>query len=170
MIPNFDRKMTCAFTGRRPTSFAWGYDENHEGCIKLKEVMMRAILGAYDNGYRNFLVGGAQGADMMALELVLTAREVHPDIMLYAIIPALTQPDRWPRKTQERYHAGLSRCDSVIVIAKSCNTQTYHLRNCALVDSSSHMIAIWEGDRRGGTWHTIAYAQKMGVTVETLWV
>ena len=32
-------EIVCAFTGHRPKSFPWGYNENAPGCVMLKEVL-----------------------------------------------------------------------------------------------------------------------------------
>ncbi len=39
----------CAFTGHRPKSFPWDYDENAPDCILLKEVLA-AQVSALANG------------------------------------------------------------------------------------------------------------------------
>ena len=35
-----------------------------------------------------------------------------------------------------------------------------------MVDKSDLVLAIWNGEKKGGTWDTIKYAQKQGKTVK----
>ena len=36
--------LTCAFTGHRPSSYKFGYDEEHPDCCKLKALMTLQIV------------------------------------------------------------------------------------------------------------------------------
>ncbi len=51
----------CAFTGHRPKSFPWGYDENAPSCVLLKEVLASQISALAEQGVTDFLSGMAQG-------------------------------------------------------------------------------------------------------------
>ena len=51
----------CAFTGHRPKSFPWKYDESAPDCILLKEVLAAQIKTLVDRGVTDFLSGMAQG-------------------------------------------------------------------------------------------------------------
>lgn len=50
---------TCAVTGHRPTRFKWKYNENNNGCKRLKKRMHAQFIVLYEKGVRRFLVGGA---------------------------------------------------------------------------------------------------------------
>ena len=54
---------TCAITGHRPTRFKWKYDENNNGCKRLKKRMRDQFVLLYGQGVRQFWVGGALGVD-----------------------------------------------------------------------------------------------------------
>ena len=47
--------MTCAFTGHRPSSYRFGYDEEHPDCAKLKILMTTQIAALIDNGDRGVM-------------------------------------------------------------------------------------------------------------------
>ena len=40
----------CAFTGHRPKSFPWKYDETTPGCVMLKKVLAEQITVLVDDG------------------------------------------------------------------------------------------------------------------------
>ena len=50
-------KIACAFTGHRPKSFPWKYDESALDCILLKEVLATQIKALADRGRDRFPVG-----------------------------------------------------------------------------------------------------------------
>ena len=63
--------LTCAFTGHRPSSYKFGYDEEHPDCCKLKALMTLQIVSLIENGVTTFLSGMALGADIWGAEIVL---------------------------------------------------------------------------------------------------
>ena len=63
---------TCAFTGHRPQSLPFGFDESDKRCTSLKSVMRDQIVALIENeGVRHFITGMALGVDMYAAEIVL---------------------------------------------------------------------------------------------------
>ena len=64
-------KIVCAFTGHRPKSFPWKYDEKARDCVQLKEVLAVQIKQLAEQGVTTWLTGMAQGVDLWAMEIVL---------------------------------------------------------------------------------------------------
>ena len=54
---------SCAFTGHRPKSFPWKYNESDLDCVLLKEVLAEQIKAIADRGVTDFFSGMAQGVD-----------------------------------------------------------------------------------------------------------
>ena len=46
----------CAITGHRPTRFKWKYNENNNGCKRLKRRLKEQLVQLYDRGVRRFNV------------------------------------------------------------------------------------------------------------------
>ena len=90
-----DRATTCCFTGHRPNKLPWGEDERAPRCLALKARLAELLEDCYRQGYRHFICGMAQGADMYFGEAVLALREKHPDVTLEAAIPCEEQAARW---------------------------------------------------------------------------
>ena len=97
------RQESCCFTGHRPAKLPWGYNERDPRCVRLKERIADAVLLAYQEGYRHFLCGMAQGCDLYFCEAVLALRERYPEVTVEAAIPCPTQADAWPEAERERY-------------------------------------------------------------------
>ena len=69
------RTSACAITGHRPTRFRFKYDENNNGCKRIKKRIRDQLIRLYEQGFRQFWVGGALGVDMWAGEILLRLKE-----------------------------------------------------------------------------------------------
>lgn len=157
------RTDTCCFTGHRPPRLPWGTDESHPRCQDLKERLSAALEEAYQQGYRHFLCGMAQGADLYFGEAVVVLRAVHPDVTLEAAIPFEGQADRWPEPDRRRRQALLDACDYESVVQHRYSKGCMHRRNRFMVDRSSLLLAVYDGTPTGGTGGTVLYALQQGV-------
>jgi len=99
--------------------------------------------------------GGAIGADTVALEAALDLRK-NKTPRLVAVVP--NRINNQPKETQ----AALSRADEVIELGNPITSangyKAYHLRNRAMVDMATDVVAFWSGDIHSGTYSTIKYA------------
>lgn len=43
-------RITCCFTGHRPQSLPWKFNEKDERCLKMKEQLRNEIIKAIKNG------------------------------------------------------------------------------------------------------------------------
>ena len=79
----------CAITGHRPTRFKWKYNENNNGCKRLKRRLKEQFVLFYEQGVRRFYVGGALGVDLWSGELLLELKEQpeYSDIELVLVLP-----------------------------------------------------------------------------------
>lgn len=104
----------CAFTGHRPQSLPWQFNETDQNYLKLKDLLASQISGLAENGYTDFLSGMALGIDTWAAEIVLNLRKKIPELKLHCILPCKTQAEKWPVSAQERYNNILAQADSII--------------------------------------------------------
>ena len=163
-----DREKTCCFTGHRPDKLPWGGDESDPRCRRLKVRIAQAVEDAYVSGVRRFITGMARGVDLYCAEAVLALREGEPDIVLECARPCETQADSWPAVEQERYRSILERCDFETLVQHSYDRFCMMRRNRYMVDRSGSLIAVYNGVPKGGTFQTLAYAMKKGLTIHTI--
>lgn len=157
----------CCFTGHRPQSLPWKYNEYDLRCIVLKFRLKRAIVRAIKrDDVRHFLTGMALGVDTWAAELVLSLRGRWP-ITLECVIPCKDQDAKWRRESRERYHSILARCDKVTVLQAHYTPDCFERRNRYLVDHSQQVLAVWNG-APSGTGSTVAYAKAQGKSIQTI--
>lgn len=155
---------TCCFSGHRPQSLPWGYNEESIECCLLKEKLHFQIKRAFQIGYNHFIIGMAQGIDMYAGEILISMKRIHPDITMEAAIPCANQTEKWPLTARDRYHHILSWCDSKVVLCEQYTPNCMQERNQYMVDKSTLLIAVWNG-RPSGTGKTVSYAQQKGIKV-----
>lgn len=152
---NDEKNITVSFTGHR------GY----EGYTN--EALCEQIVTLYNEGYRIFLCGMAQGFDIVAGECVLALRRGLPGLQLRCIIPFHGQERKFSGDYRERYSRLVSEADDVLVLQKQYQTGAYHQRNNYLIDNSSVLIAYYNGTS-GGTHYTVHRAAKRGLRVINL--
>lgn len=159
---------TCCFTGHRPARLPWGSNENSPRCRDLKERLAAALENTYRQGYRHFLCGMAQGADLYFGEAVVALRAVHPEVKLEAAIPFEGQADRWPEADRRRRQALLDACDYESVVQHRYGPGCMQRRNRFMVNRSSLLLAVYDEEPGGGTAATVLYAVQKGVPIVLL--
>ena len=151
----------CAFTGHRPKSFPWGYDENAPSCVLLKEVLASQISALAEQGVTDFLSGMAQGVDLWYAQIVLDLRKTNPALKLHAILPCEGQERKWTASAQEHYRSILAQANEVIYVGQEYSRNCMLKRNRYLVDHSSILLAVYNGTYQSGTGMTVRYAQRL---------
>lgn len=160
----FHKNKTCCFTGHREEKLPWGADESARGCIALKERISAAVEAAYISGITHFICGMATGCDMYFCEAVLELRGSREEITLEAAIPYQAQSEGWPEPLRRRYDLLVSQCDYITVVSEVYTPECMMRRNRYMVDSSSLLIAAYNGSQ-GGTMNTLLYAMRQGVEI-----
>ena len=158
------RQESCCFTGHRPAKLPWRYHEDDPRCLHLKTRIADAVELAYEQGYRHFLCGMAQGCDLYFCEAVLKLRETHPNITIEAAIPCPSQADAWPEEQRVRYAGLVASCDFETLVSASYTPSCMQRRDRYMVDHASLLIAAFDGSS-GGTRYTIEYALRRGLGI-----
>ena len=151
------RKRRCCFTGHRPEKLRMCETE-------AKQALATAIDATLMAGKRTFISGMARGVDIWAAELVLQRRTADSSIHLICAVPHPGFEKRWSMHWQQRYRRILQEADLVRIITPSFSMGSYQIRNEWMVDRSSLVIAVFNGEQ-GGTKNTIDYAKAQGIPV-----
>ena len=153
---------SCAFTGHRPHKFPWRYDETDSRCTALKTALAEQITSLVEAGVTAYYSGGADGVDCWAALIVLELKKKNPALNLHLILPHEGQADKWSDSAQERYHSILGQADSLEYVSHDYYDGCMLDRNHRLVDAADLLLAVYNGERRGGTAATVRYARKLG--------
>ena len=161
-------KKYCCCTGHRPDKFPFEYGVDkikHEAYLKELEEKIKLAINNY--GITNFISGMALGADLDFAEIVLKLRDKYP-ITLECAIPDVNQTLKWNDKDKQRYTSLLERADEKHYISGRNAADAMLTRNRYMVDKSDLVIAIFNGNERGGTLYTINYAKKNNKRIEII--
>ena len=111
----------CAFTGHRPQSLPFGFNESDERCIALKQTLRAEIIRLIEQeGVTHFISGMALGVDMYAAEIVLGLKSSYEGITLESAIPCESQAEKWTEKQRDRYFEIASKCDKETLVNAFC--------------------------------------------------
>lgn len=150
---------SCCFTGNRPTRFPWGYDENDERCKRLKSEIYSETERLIEQGYDWFISGMALGSDIFCAEAVLKLKEKYPSVGLECALPCPEQSKGWSAENVGRYKNIIARADRVTTVSPHYTRFCMMKRNAYMVDNADFVLAVWNGERSGGTFRTLEKAR-----------
>lgn len=160
---------TVCVTGHRPAKLPWGYKKEGPDYDEYIESLACTIADYLENGYDHFITGMALGVDMDFAETVIQFREHYDlDVKLECAIPCPNQTLKWSPAETARYKAILDKADKVTLVNDHYFRACMLVRNDYMVDHSDLVLAIWNGEQSGGTWHTIQYAKAKGKQVDII--
>lgn len=81
---------------------------------------------------------------------------------LHCILPCKTQADTWSHSARELYYTILQQADSIVYVHRYYKPNCMLERNRFLVDHANCLLAVYNGEQRGGTAATVRYAKKLG--------
>ena len=163
-----EREKTCCFTGHRPDKLPWGTDESDPRCLALKARLEAEAEAAWRAGMRHFICGMARGCDLYFAQTVLELRVRRPDVTLEAARPCENQTAAWPAAERERYEAILNQCNYETLVQHRYDRGCMQRRNRYMVDRSALVLAVYNGEPKGGTAQTLLYALRCGVKTKIL--
>jgi len=153
---------SCAFSGHRPKSFPWKYDETDPDCVLLKKAIEDQIHQLIDSGVTDFYSGLAQGVDTWSAQIVLAVRKQNPGLRLHCVLPCRDQAESWGPVAQELHQHLQAQAETVICLSEKYHDGCMLARNRYLVDHAAVLLAVYNGSWRGGTAMTVRYARKQG--------
>lgn len=145
---------TVCFTGHRP-QVAGKYKEWIES--KLRQAIKAVII---ENGIDYFISGGALGVDQWAAQSVIDLKSEFPHIRLTIARPFPSQDHVWEEGQQAYYRNLCKAANSVVDVNQGeYAAWKYHARDKWMVDNSIIVIAVWNGQKNGGTAATVRLAK-----------
>lgn len=124
-----------------------------------------AIAHLYEQGYKNFIAGGAVGYDTLAACRVVIAKRNYSDVNLILALPCRNQTERWTSENDlKMYKFLLGAADDVIYTSQFYDKGCMQIRNRWMVDHSSVCIAYCTSNT-GGTASTVRYAKRNNLRV-----
>lgn len=154
-------QQAVCFTGHRPERLG-GYFPNPIQA-RVKDSLRKAVENAVQERIENFISGGALGVDQWAAEIILEMKGKGASVQLCIAKPFRGQEERWNTDTKKAYEKMLKISDQVIKVSEGGYAAwKMHKRNRWMVDQSRYVIAVWDHEKKGGTWSCLEYAAKKG--------
>lgn len=121
-------------------------------------MLKTAVERLISEGVENFYCGMAMGFDLIAAEVVLEEKKLHPDVKLIACVPCPDQQKRYPAEDKEKYERILPLCDKVEIVSDCYYRGCMLTRDRFMVDNCSRVLAYMDRND-GGTAYTVGYAK-----------
>lgn len=157
-----EETLTACCTGHRPKGFPFIYGGSSEKYFiylqKLRKIILKAIK---EYGVTHFITGMAEGVDLDFAEIVLSLRKKYKTIKLECAIPYSTQNFGFDWESDYRYARILKLANEVNYITKTYQKGCCLKRDRYMVDKSDFVIAVYNGQQKGGTFYTIRYAKSL---------
>ena len=113
-------------------------------------------------GYDHFISGMADGADLDFASSVATLSNNFENIVLESALPYPLRTPTIPSENDMIRNTLVNQSQKITVVSPKYFNGCMQKRNRYMVDSSDLVLAVWNGEKRGGTWYTIDYAFKKG--------
>jgi predicted Rossmann fold nucleotide-binding protein DprA/Smf involved in DNA uptake len=111
------------------------------------------------HGFQTGCSGMALGADTMWARAALAAH-----LKLWAHIPSPDQANRWTPAQRAEWRRLCALAWKVTPYGDRFETRLLFARNRGMLDACEHLIAVWDGRHRGGTYDTVKLANDRGLT------
>lgn len=144
---------TCCFTGHREHLYPFKEGSPQFGIIKSK--LKEYIGSAIQSGFDYFIVGGANGADEWALDILSEMKDNGAGIYIEIAIPFATFAHK----------KGSADKETTVSVEK--DPLCYEKRNRYMVEHSERIIAVYDESHPigGGTRQTVEFAAQAGIEI-----
>lgn len=154
------RQHRCCITGHRPQKLRRSEKE-------VKADLKTEIQQAIADGYTTFITGMAYGVDIWAGQIVVRLRKKNPALHVIAAVPFPGFEGCWSCDWKRAYQELLEQVDLVKYICPGYNAGAYQRRNEWMVDHSSRVIAVFNGEP-SGTKNTVQYARQRRLLINQI--
>ena len=159
-----DAPVRCAVIGQNPMRFPWGFDEEYDGCRRMKLEMAQRIMELRQRGVTEFQVACDPGVGLYAAEIINILREKDKSLRLVCVIPHEEQAAKWTPQLRERYFNMLAGCTELDCIDFHEQPDAQLLAYQRIIKQSGVVLAVYAPDLADGSAEdrAVAYARALG--------
>lgn len=146
-------------TGHRPNKIL-GYS------LPAHQKLTRFCMSILDNNTqpKTIISGMAQGWDQAMANACMVLK-----IPYIAAVPCPDQEKKWPSESQLLYRFILNWAKEIVYVSPEFTPYCMQKRNEYMIDKGLFGMALWNGDKSGGTYNALKYAEKKNKAVTNYW-
>ena len=158
------KNVRCAVIGQHPMRFPWGFDEEDDGCRRMKLEMAQRIMELRQCGVTEFRVACDPGVGLYAAEIINTLRENDQALRLICVLPHEGQATKWTPQLRERYFNMLSTSTELDCIDFHEQPDAQLLAYQQIIKQSEVLMTVYDPDLSNGSAEdkAVAYALALG--------
>ena len=137
---------TCAIIGCSPMCFPWGFDEEAEGCVALKLILMNRISRLRSEGFTRFAVSMDCGAGLYVAEILQGLKESDEELETICYVPYEEQATNWTPELRDRYFTALAACTEVVHVAYEKTVGCEFKAHLEAMNDADTVIAVYDPD------------------------
>jgi uncharacterized phage-like protein YoqJ len=143
--------MIVAFTGHRPNKLG-GYKLPNKIYNYVCKEIERILIELKPS---KVISGMALGIDQWAANIAINL-----EIPVLAAVPFKGQESAWPESSQKIFNKLIARASEVVIVSEGgYSAHKMQIRNEWMVDNCNTLIAVYNGDKSGGTFNCVTYAK-----------
>ena len=158
------KNVRCAVIGQHPLRFPWGFDEEDDGCRRMKLELAQRIMELRQCGVTEFQVACDPGVGLYAAEIINTLRENDQALRLICALPHEGQATKWTPQLRDRYFNMLASCTDIICIALHEQPDAQFSAYQQIIKQSEVLMTVYDPDLSNGSAEdkAVAYALALG--------
>ena len=137
---------TCAIIGCSPMCIPWGFDEEDEGCLALKMILMNRISRLRSEGCTRFAVSMDCGVGLYAAEILHGLKESDGALDTICYVPYEEQATKWTPELRDRYFNALAACTEVVNVAYEKTVGCKFKAYLEAINEADTVIVVYDPD------------------------
>ena len=158
------KEYRCAIIGQHPLRFPWGFDEEDDGCRRMKLEMAQRIMELRQRGVTEFRVACNPGVGLYAAEIINILREKDKSLRLVCVIPHEEQATKWTPQLRERYFDMLADCTDLSCVDYQEKPNAQFSAYQQIIKQSDMLLAVYDPELASDSAEdkAMAYALALG--------
>jgi len=154
--------MICCVTGHRPEGFPFPYGFDNDRFNTYLCILEDTVEELMYEGYTHFISGMADGVDLDFAWYVRSLSNNFEGIIFESALPYPLRPSSISSEEDCLRRTLVCESEKVTEVSPKYFRGCMQKRNRYMVDNADLVLAVWNGEKHGGTWYTINYARKKG--------
>lgn len=157
--------MIFTATGHRPPRLNLSYSDSDRAFLEDFATNVIVTLQELPLQVDKFITGGAAGFDQ-----AVAAACLRLGVPYDVYVPFVGQESKWPIHAQKYYDMLLSHAKYVKFVSEGgYSPYKFIKRDEAMIENCDIAVALFDGVKKGGTYQTVCYANKINREVLNFW-